>query len=136
MKYFAIYTNVEITEKPAWLDDFRNKYDLEYHVDTNAFSAPCNAHMTLTQPRFINDCEAGKLRTKMTNFFSNYSKEINVEFSNLHLDRQDTTNNGCIMIDSIKNNILTKLQLDMLNFVNKNNNLCDITHKSYEDNFA
>ncbi|MDK2898849.1 MAG: hypothetical protein PWQ10_36 [Patescibacteria group bacterium] len=39
------------------------------------------------------------------------------------------------MIDSIDKNELSKLQSKILNFVSKNNNFCDITHKSYEDNF-
>ena len=135
MKFFAIYINVEITEKPDWLDGFRNKYDLEYHADTDTFDVPYDAHITLTQPRFITDSEATILRTELTKFFENYSGKIEIEFSGLHLDRQDATDNGCIMLDSTNKDELSKLQLKMLNFVRENNSFCDITHKPYEDNF-
>jgi 2'-5' RNA ligase len=136
MKFFAIYTNVNITEKPDWLDGFRNKYDLEYHADTDAFDVPYDAHITLTQPRFITDYEATKLRAELTKFFDNYNGGIEVRFSGLHLDRQDSNDNGCIMVDSTDRDELSKLQSKMLNFVSENDNFCNITHKPYEDNFT
>lgn len=135
MKLFAIYTNVNITEKPDWLDGFRSKYDLEYHADTDTFDVPYDAHITLTQPRFITDSDAAKLRTELTNFFKDYSNKIEVEFSELHLDRQDAINNGCIMVDSVNIDELSKLQSKMRDFVSGNSDFCDIKHKSYEDNF-
>jgi 2'-5' RNA ligase len=134
-KFFAIYTNVNITEKPDWLDSFRSKYDLEYHADTDTFDIPYEAHITLTQPRFITDYEATKLRAELTKFFKDYSGKIEVEFSGLHLDRQDANDNGCIMVDSTDRDELSKLQSKMLDFVSENDNFCDIMHKAYEDNF-
>ena len=135
MMFFAIYTNVNITEKQDWLDGFRSKYDLEYHADTDTFYVPYDAHITLTQPRFIIDSETALLKTELTKFFDNYSGKIEIEFSGLHLDRQDTNDNGCIMVDSTNSDELSKLQSKMLNFVRKNDNFCDIMHKAYEDDF-
>lgn len=135
MKFFAIYTNVNITEKPDWLDGFRSKYDLEYHADTDTFDVPYEAHITLTQPRFISEDKATKLRDNLKKFFNDYSGKIEVEFSKLHLDRQDINSNGCIMVDSSKKDELSKLQLKMLDFIKENNNFCNITHKPYEENF-
>ncbi len=136
MKFFAIYTNVDITEKPDWLDSFRNKYDLEYHPDTNTFDVPYEAHITLTQPRFITDSKANKLKADLTKFFSKFNKKIELEFSRLHLDRQDDTKNGCIMVDTKNKDELSKLQIEMLDFIKENNNLCNMEHKIYEDDFT
>jgi|GEM_PF-742006 len=135
MKFFAIYTNANITEEPDWLDGFRSKYDLEYRADTDTFDVPYEAHITLTQPRFITDSEATKLRTELAKFFDNYNREIEVEFSEIYLDIQDANENGCIMIDSTNKYEFSKLQSRMLNFVIENDNFCNIKHKAYEDEF-
>ncbi|MCX6728641.1 MAG: hypothetical protein NTV39_02650 [Candidatus Saccharibacteria bacterium] len=137
MKISAIYTTVHLVKKPAWLDKFRNQYDLEYNKDTCRLEdEPYDMHITLTQPRFVGDEYAIQLKKVLGNYFKNNKiGKIKLEFAGMYLDRQDEIDNGCIMVNASKIDELLKLQLKMRDFVKNNNDFCDIKHKAYEDNF-
>lgn len=137
MKFFAIYTTVKIINKPDWLDDFRSKFDLEYNPETGHYDDPYEMHITLAQPRFISDNDAQMLKTKLEELFNNNNNigNLDVDFSDWHLDRQDETNNGCIMIKSPEYAKLSNLQQQLLEIIGNNHNYLEPKYEKYEKNF-
>lgn len=137
MKYFAIYSTVKLLNQPDWLDNFRQKYDLEYNPVTNNYCNPYEIHITITQPRFIADGDIDSLKLGFTDSLSKCNYEnFNIEFSNWHLDRQDTTNDGCIMIKLSVNEMLLNLQKILLKVIGDNQNYIDPKFLDYEKNFV
>jgi len=136
MKFFAIYTTVKIINKPDWLDDFRSKFDLEYNTDTGCYDDPYEMHITLTQPRYISDGDIQMLKVKLNELFErNDTDKLDVEFSDWHLDRQDTTSKGCIMIKSSEYRKLSNLQRQILEIIGNNHNFLETKYEAYEKNF-
>lgn len=54
MKIFALYLTVRLTKKPAWLDDFLNKY-----------YEPVDLHITLLQSRYVNEGEVNQIEEQV-----------------------------------------------------------------------
>lgn len=59
MKIFAIYPRLNLTQKPTWFDGFRLKYDEPYEL-----------HITLIQPRYIDEQMVDGLRLRVSNFLN------------------------------------------------------------------
>lgn len=126
MRIFAITTNVVLTKKPAWLDEFRRKYD-----------KPFEYHVTLKQPCYIHEKELPKLKVTFTEFVFNWPKfehGIKIFFNRIKID---TTVEGemCIMIKAKKNLELIKLQKKLLTQLNSYTNYVKAESKAWEENF-
>jgi len=57
MKIFAVYFRINLTNKPDWFNDFRKKYDDPYDL-----------HLTLIQPRHIEEVKIDELKKKVSDF--------------------------------------------------------------------
>jgi hypothetical protein len=93
MKIFAVYSDVKLTRKPAWLDAFRARFDELYEY-----------HITLKQPCFIQDEQIPGLKGKLKDFFAKsgiHDHYIDIAFDRLTV-RPDAPMGGCIMIDAQK----------------------------------
>lgn len=71
MKIFAIYLKLNLTNKPKWFEGFRLKYDEDFDL-----------HVTLIQPRYVNESKIDELKSKITvfldrNMFTPQDKTIN-----------------------------------------------------------
>lgn len=125
MKFFAIYTKVEITNEPSWLNKFRGKY-----------LGPYDFHVTLKQPCFIKDEETEKLKNKVDKYFKNISiNNIGVDFSKFVFRKPDSLDDGCIMISSSNQKDLLKLQNNLVNCLEDYKDYRDPRTKKYEENF-
>lgn len=83
MKIFALYTNVTLTKKPEWLDAFLEKYQ------------PRGLHVTLIQPRTIEENDTEVLKQKVSQFISEHSGPINVVFDELIYNKKEA---GAILV--------------------------------------
>ncbi len=126
MKFFAIYTNATIVNKPEWLDSFRAKYDISYAE-----------HFTLTQPRYIRECDIENLKQAITKYFErNKFQAFTITCDVPHLDRQDATNDGCVMIAAQESQQLKNLQQDLVAVIGTGYEFRDHKYVSYEKEFV
>jgi len=104
MRIFAVYSSLHLDRKPAWLDDFRARYDEPYEY-----------HITLKQPCYVHDEMIPEIKNVLQVFMA--TKEIphhriDLKFERLSL-KPNAPKGGCIMIDALENPILMDLQLGM-----------------------
>lgn len=80
MKIFAIYLRLNLIQKPEWFDNFRQKY-----------SEPVDLHITLIQPRYIDETRVDDIKLKVSNYL-NESKfgtdDKTIKFSNIVCDKE------------------------------------------------
>jgi 2'-5' RNA ligase len=123
MKIFALYTNLKLKEKPAWFDEFTEKY--------GAWWEP---HITLCQPRHINDDEIDQLKEIANDFFSKLrilGHAIEVSFNSI-LPQSDK---NAIMLKAENNATLMKLQRELCAMLSEYTHYVDPLTQSYEENF-
>ncbi len=125
MKIFVVTANVQLTDKPKWLDDFRLRYDKPYHF-----------HITLKQPSFIELNQIEEVKNKLATLFltDNPFRMINLKFDKLKIST-DAPGGICIMINSEDENvqILQKKVVDVLSqFVNYYKPKYQIYEKQFE----
>jgi len=126
MKIFVVTADVELTNKPVWLDDFRRRYDEDYPY-----------HITLKQPCYIESQEADDIKNKLDNLFSNLhmeSHEIALNFNKLNKS-MDVPGDGCIMIDTAKGGQIDKLQSEVVSVLSKYKNYYKPEYQRYEEQF-
>lgn len=125
MKIFAIYSNVNLTNKPDWLDEFREKYDKPYEF-----------HITLKQPCYIDENQISELKDKIKNFFDNINmskNKLEIIFDELLLDkdREEMT----IMLKANDQSELIKIQKDLNNHLGEYKQYLKPKYQNYEENF-
>ncbi len=81
MKIFAIFANINLSKKPVWLDEFREKYDKPYQL-----------HITLRSPCFVEDDDIPNLKEKLSNFFEStevVNHKIQIDFNEIMKDKEE-----------------------------------------------
>lgn len=125
MKVFAVYANVELTDKPSWLDDFRKEYD-----------EPWDFHVTLKQPCFIKESELDDLRQRVSQFFSKQVAKgsgMAVRFDEVVDDKGE--NDTTIMLRARGARDLVAIQEDLLLSLTEYVRYTRPHHQGYEENF-
>lgn len=82
MKIFALYSKLELIEKPDWLDEFYVKYNR-----TNIY------HVTLKQSCYLEEGKVQEIKERLSAFFATTpvsEHEIVLTFSNLALDNSSS----------------------------------------------
>jgi len=126
MKIFVVTADIELTKKPAWLDDFRRRYDDDYPY-----------HVTLKLPCYIEDHQAADIKNKLDSLFSTLKitdHSITLEFNKLHLG-PNAPGGGCIMIDAAKGGEIDKLQSKIVSALSEYRNYYEIAYGKYEKEF-
>lgn len=121
MKIFALYTDVTLIQKPDWLDSFVKKYQQR------------DLHVTLIQPRFIEEDEIPQLKEDIAQFFSEYSGgPLRVAFDDLIYDNKKS---GAIMACAKSAPVLVQLQKDLCHILSGHPQYADPIREEYEKNF-
>lgn len=121
MKIFALYTTVTLTKEPDWLDSFVEKYQQR------------DLHVTLIQPRFIEEDEIPQLKQDIAQFFSTYvGGPMRVAFDDLIYD---TEKSGAIMACARNAPALVQLQKDLCHILSGHPQYADPIREEYEKNF-
>lgn len=124
MKIFAITGNVILTQKPEWLDTFREKYDKPYEY-----------HVTLKQPCFIQESEFAGMKTKLDSIFESRSySTIDLTFNSIKIDTKDPLD-ICIMINSPMGGAIHALQNLIVAELSTYKNYCKPESADWEQNF-
>lgn len=120
MKIFAIYTNVKLSKKPEWLDEYRNKYHQQR-----------DWHITLKQPCWIEDGEVDILKNVVSNFFSQLDEKRGIEltFDKVIFDTD------CVMLGTNDTAEINELQRKLCEVLSKYTKYTDPASQSYEENF-
>jgi len=123
MKIFALYTNIILTKKPEWFDDFILKYN------------PWGLHVTLKQACFIEDEEIENLKEKVSQFFSQpriQRKSIDITFDEVLTGTQAQ---HAIIVIARHADELIALQKDLYVALSEYKKYVDPMSKEYEENF-
>lgn len=106
MPIFAIYTQVELIKKPAWLDHFRERYDKPYPY-----------HVTLKQPCFIEEKDKESVKTSFKRFFEERKGNVHsilLVFTKLVMVREKQDGFTTIMIDTESRSAIEELQSELV----------------------
>ena len=126
MKIFALYVKVSLTKKPEWFSDFLEKY-----------FEPVDLHITLIQPRYVDEKQIDDLQSKIIKTIKNISiREIDKKlfFDKLVIDKE-SDGKYMFMLNVRENNFLINFQKE-LRLALMDYNLCvDDANKEYEINF-
>lgn len=124
MKIFAIYTNLQLIDKPLWLDDFRAKYD-----------EPWDLHLTLIQPRYIDESALDTLRQTVANFFTTEKlHKISLSFRNVTIDQDDSGID--ILVQATLNDSLIDLQKKLRTLLSEYGDFVNPQSRNYEVSFS
>lgn len=126
MNTFAIYTNIILTEKPGWLEEFKNKHNKIKYDD----------HVTLIQPRKIPEGEIEEIKNTLARFFQSVTrKQIPVTFDRIDIDESGVEDNdGCILVLTDNRDIF-ELQKSLVSMLTKYNDYVTPKTESYEKDF-
>lgn len=124
MKIFVVTANVELTHKPTWLDDFRQRYDKPYHY-----------HITLKQPCFVDNDKIDDIKTKLKSLFSDSTlkQKIDMNFDELKVSK-DAPGGICIMLNAT-NQQVRKLQNEVVDTLSLYKNYYKTKYEEYEKQF-
>lgn len=125
MKIFVVTADVELTSRPEWLDDFRNRYDKPYQY-----------HITLKQPCSVNENQVGEIKDKLATLFSTSqsSQKIDLKFDELKVSN-DALGEICIMLNS-SNNAVRQLQKNIVDTLSQFTNYYKPEYQTYEKQFV
>ncbi|MBP6888151.1 MAG: 2'-5' RNA ligase family protein [Candidatus Pacebacteria bacterium] len=126
MKKFATYLKVILTLKPDWFDDFYSKY-----------SEPHELHITLTQPRFINERDIEKVKLEIASILEKHSfNDANKIFTfNTCVYDKESDGTHTVMLATPGNPLLVDIQKDLRGAAQKFGDYVDPVMESYETNF-
>jgi len=127
MKIFAVYTKVELTKKPDWLNGFRSRFDEPYEY-----------HVTLKLPCVIEDAKVPEIKAKLADFFSNLkipNHKLTLTFNSLKVHRE-SPEDICIMINAERNEEIFNLQKNIFSILSDYKQYLKIKYKIYEENFS
>jgi len=126
MKFFALYFRLELKQKPFWLEEFRKKYDEPYDL-----------HLTMIQPRYIEESEEDLLKFKIDKFLKENKpseEEKYLVFDNFTCEKEMDGKYTCMLMaqDNIGLiNFQKKLREDLKRF----DKYVDAITEQYEINF-
>ena len=126
MNFFALYFRVNLKQRPFWFDDFRTKYDEPYDL-----------HITLIQPRYIEEAEESYLKFKIDKFLkenklSEEDKEL--VFDSFSCEKELDGKYTCMLIAQ-DNNTLINFQKGLRENLKRFNKYVDEITKQYEIDF-
>ncbi len=126
MKIFALYTNFELSHRHEWFDEFLKKFGYEY-----------NLHITLIQPRYIQEEQIDGLKIKVAKFLEKnrldkFSKEIS--FEKIIIDKED---DGLytFMLPFIPFSSIMLFQKKLTELLKEYDNYVQEKNRNYELNF-
>ena len=125
MKIFAIYSNIYLTNKPDWLDEFRKKYDKPYEF-----------HITLKQPCYVEEDKIPELKEIVLNFINSStisSKTIEIIFNEVVFDKDEE---GTTIMIKANNESLTQIQKNLCASLLDYTDYVKPKYKNYEENFV
>ena len=120
-KIFNIAVELDLIQKPNWLDDFRVKYDKPYPD-----------HITLKTNTFFDSDDFENLKKDFVDIAQKY-KTINVIFDELYMGLG--TKGECIMIKAQINKDLLDLQKEMSDKFSKYGQHITPLHEKFEKDF-
>lgn len=126
MKIFAIYSNIELTQKPEWLDDFRVRYNAAHDY-----------HVTLKQPTYIEEYDVQKIQENLSQLVHNAvipEGGIRLTFDSVVTDI-DPEGKSTIMINAQKNELIETLQKQIVAAFKNYDHLYNPASRNWEENF-
>src|SRR3989338_279157 len=126
MKIFALYIKIKLTKKPEWFDGFLNKY-----------FEPVDLHVTLIQPRYVDEKQIYDLESRITETIKNISiSEIDKKllFDKLVIEKE-SDGKYVFMLNARENNFLTNFQKELILALRDHDLYVDDANKEYEINF-
>lgn len=126
MKFFALYFRLELKQRPFWFDEFRIKYDEPYDL-----------HVTLIQPRYIEESEQGLLKFKLNKFLRENKlsdEEKYLIFDNFVCEKELDGKYTCMLMAQ-DNSGLINFQKQLREDLKIFNEYVDRITKEYEINF-
>ena len=127
VKIFAVYLKVTLTEKPAWFGEFLSIY-----------FEPVDLHITLIQPRCIEDEAAMKVKSAVKEIWRETAlrKEgAGVSFDRLNVERM-SDGEYVFMLQCEQNDSLGRLQRELRAALNAYDAYVDPVTIEYEENFV
>ena len=126
MKIFAFYLRLNLIQSPIWLEDFRLKYD-----------EPVDLHLTLIQPRYVDEQSVYVLKSKVAQFLSEHkfvSEDKTVEFNKLVCE-QELDDTYTIMLLAQTTDKILNLQTGLKEILREYGEYVDQDTIEYEQNF-
>lgn len=126
MKIFALYLTVRLIKKPAWLDDFLNKYH-----------EPVDPHITLLQSRYVNENEVKQIEAQVANVLGSRTATLTdkeVLFKELVIERE-SDGTYTFMFNASPNTYLVNLQNDLRAAFKGYAQYVDASAREYEESF-
>ncbi|MBI2064960.1 MAG: 2'-5' RNA ligase family protein [Candidatus Yanofskybacteria bacterium] len=126
MKIFALYIKVRLVKKPEWFDEFLEKY-----------FEPVDLHVTLIQPRYIDEKQIDDLQSRVIKTINNISiREIDkkIFFDKLIVDKE-SDGKYIFMLNAKENNFLIDFQKELRATLEDCNAYLDNSNKEYEIDF-
>jgi 2'-5' RNA ligase len=126
MKIFALYTRVNLTQKPEWLDYFRKKFNQAYDI-----------HVTFIQPRYIEDEKLDDLKSRVAEFFNQnklVEKDRTIECKDLVYGKNSEGLYTFMLLAKKSENLLA-FQKKLKEYLKDFGDYVDPTKEQYEINF-
>ncbi|OHB09887.1 MAG: hypothetical protein A3G05_00540 [Candidatus Zambryskibacteria bacterium RIFCSPLOWO2_12_FULL_45_14] len=126
MKIFALYTNLELSQKPGWFDNFLKKYEYAY-----------NLHITLIQPRYIEENQTENLKLKITAFINENkldNEDKKLTFNELSMGKEDDGKYTLMLHAKNAGGIVT-FQKKLTELLRQYDNYVKEPTREYENNF-
>lgn len=126
MKIFALYIKLSLTKKPEWLGEFLDKY-----------FEPVDLHVTLTQPRYIDEGQVDNLQSNIISLIKSISikeDDRKVIFDKLTIDKE-SDGRYVFMLNVRENNFLISFQKELQAALKDYTEYLDDSTKEYEVNF-
>lgn len=126
MKIFAVYTNIEFQNKPEWFDEFWQKFENQYPP-----------HITLVQPRYIEEEKIDELKSKIKIFLDkkNISGSISEISFGVPIVSKGDDGLYTLMLPVVNTEKINLLQKDLVDSLVEYGNYVKLEHKKYEENF-
>ncbi|OGM98465.1 MAG: hypothetical protein A2915_00685 [Candidatus Yanofskybacteria bacterium RIFCSPLOWO2_01_FULL_41_34] len=124
MKIFAVYIKVSLTKKPEWFDEFLNKY-----------FEPVDLHITLIQPRYIDENRINDLQFSIIRIIENNRLiDKKLVFDKVVVDKGSDGKYICMLIAQ-ENDFLVDLQKELKKVLKDYSTYVDDSTKEYEIDF-
>lgn len=123
MKIFALYTDIQLVNKPGWFDEFTRRY-----------SKAWNHHLTLTQPRYIDEDDIDALKQKVSDFFASAGlASISLAFNDVAVHKDEDGID--IFLHSAPNAALAALQKQLRDLLVGYEDFVNPQSQKYETDF-
>ena len=126
MKIFALYIKTKLTDKPEWFEEFLNKY-----------FEPVDLHITLIQPRYVDEKQIDDLESRIIEIIKNISiseTDKKLFFDKLVIEKE-SDGKYIFMLNTKENNFLTNFQKELMLTLRDYNLYVDDANRWYEIDF-